>query len=156
MKPIAYLFMGTLLICVATPFFRRTDLLAYTGWHCIMAFGFLLMMGGVISLKGLGSWFLKQTGSFENGKLILYKSRLFFPVIFEIPLSNIDRISFDEKWFFRDTVFQEAVPSLHIGSHTITFFEWAAPEMAVEIKSLVEEEVQEDSFSWVPAMGQMA
>ncbi|MEM8901734.1 MAG: hypothetical protein AAGC85_26735, partial [Bacteroidota bacterium] len=142
LKAMAYLFMGVLLLSAAIPFFRKTELLAYTGWEFILFFGFMLTMGIYICLKSIGHLVVKQTISFEKGKLLLSKSAVLFPVVYEIPLTNIDRISFEERWFFKDSIYKEFVPTLHLGKHEITFFEWAPDFMADEMKTKIEEAIQ--------------
>lgn len=157
LKAMAYLLMGSLLLSAAIPFFRKTELLAYTGWEFILFFGFMLTMGAYISLKSLGHLSVKQSISFEKGKLLLSKSAVLFPIVYEIPLVNIDRISFEERWFFQDSIYKESVPTLHIGKHKITFFEWAPDFMADELKAKIEENIQLSSQAeWRPSLGQMA
>ena len=157
MKAMAYLFMGSLLLSAAIPFFRKTEFLAYTGWEFILFFGFMLTMGIYIILKSLGHVVVKQTISFENDKLLLSKSAVLFPVVYEIPLANIDRVSFEERWFFKDSIYKEFVPTLHVGKHEITFFEWAPDFMADEMKASIEEKIQLSTQpNWRPSFGQMA
>ncbi len=157
MKAMAYLFMGSLLLSAAIPFFRKTEFLAYTGWTFILFFGFMLTMGAYIILKSMGHVSMKQTISFKKDKLVLSKSAVLFPVVYEIPLANIDKISFEERWFFKDSIYKESVPTLHVGKHEITFFEWAADFMADEMKARIEEKVRLSSqMDWRPTLGQMA